>query len=99
MRRATFLRFHVGRSRHVARARTIVMSKIFAHVRSAFCAALVILAFVGMTEAAGTPEQRHACRHDAFKFCRNEIPDVPRITACMEKNLKKLSPACRAQFK
>ena len=99
MRRATFLRFHVGRPRHVARARTTVVSKILAHVRSAFGAALVIFAFVGGCDAAGTPEQRRACRHDAFKFCGNEIPDVPRITACMQKNLKKLSPACRAQFK
>jgi len=75
------------------------MAKISAHLRSTFGAALVILASVGMSEAAGTPAQQRACRHDAFRICRDEIPDVPRITACMEKNLKKLSPACRAQFK
>lgn len=75
------------------------MANISACVRSAIGAGLLILAFVGTSQAAGTAEQRRACRHDAFKFCHNEIPDVPRITACMERNLKKLSPACRAQFR
>jgi hypothetical protein len=47
----------------------------------------------------GTPEQRAACMGDAFRFCSSEIPNIPRITACMEKNLRRLSPACRAQFR
>ncbi len=47
----------------------------------------------------GTPEQRRACRKDAMTFCRKEVPSVQRITACMERNLRKLSPACRAQFR
>lgn len=47
----------------------------------------------------GTPEQRRACRKDAMTFCRKEVPNVQRITACMERNLRKLSPACRAQFR
>lgn len=49
--------------------------------------------------AAGSPEQRRACRKDAMKFCREFIPDVKRITACMEKNIRKLSPLCRTQFR
>jgi len=64
----------------------------------------VMVAFIGVTlaeasHAQGTPEQRMACTEDAFKFCGADIPDVPRITACMIKNLKQLSPVCRAQFK
>jgi hypothetical protein len=47
----------------------------------------------------GTPEQRRACKDDAFRLCRDTIPDVPRITECMHKNQKKLSPACKAFFK
>ena len=46
----------------------------------------------------GTYEQRRACEKDAFKFCRKEIPDVPRITECMHINRKNLSPPCRALF-
>jgi hypothetical protein len=60
---------------------------------------LVTVALIGKSQAEGTPEQRWACEQDAFKFCGNEIPNVPRITACMTKNIKKLNPACRAQFK
>ena len=52
-----------------------------------------------MSKAEGTAEQRWACEQDAFKFCGKEIPNVQRVTACMTKNVKKLSPVCRAQFK
>jgi hypothetical protein len=49
--------------------------------------------------AAGTPEQRRACRKDAMTLCREFLPDVPKITACMEAKKAQLSPACRTQFK
>jgi hypothetical protein len=60
---------------------------------------IVTAAPAGKSQAQGMAEQRWACEQDAFKFCGNEIPNVQRITACMIKNVKKLSPACRAQFK
>jgi len=50
-------------------------------------------------DAAGTPEQRRACRADAMKFCREFVPNVRKITGCMEHNILRLSPACRSQFK
>ncbi len=62
-------------------------------------AALVATALPVVASAAGTPEQRRACRADAMKFCREFIPSVKRITACMERNVDKLSPLCRTQFK
>jgi hypothetical protein len=64
----------------------------------AACAAITLLA-ASSAHAAGTPEQRRACRKDAMKFCREFVPDVKRITACMEKNVRKLSPLCRTQFR
>ncbi|HEY1735778.1 MAG TPA: hypothetical protein VGG12_03950 [Methylovirgula sp.] len=45
-----------------------------------------------------TQEQREACTPDAFRLCSNEIPDIPRVTACMEANKNNLSPACRVVF-
>ena len=64
------------------------------------CAAITLLAAApSSVHAAGTPDQRRACRQDAMKFCRQFIPDVKRITACMEKNVRKLSPPCRKQFR
>ena len=66
------------------------------------CAALIALVAplaISPANANGTPEQRRACRKDAMTFCREFVPNVKRITACMEKNVSKLSPPCRAQFK
>lgn len=63
----------------------------------------VVVVLVGISvmpcQAAGTFEQRHACREDALKFCGQYVPDVARITACMEQHIRQLSPLCRAQFK
>lgn len=45
-----------------------------------------------------TQAQQDACTPDAFRLCSSEIPDVPRITACMEARKAQLSPGCRAVF-
>lgn len=64
------------------------------------CAAIMLLAAAPSTaDAKGTPEQRRACRQDAMRLCREFVPDVRRITACMERNVRKLSPLCRRQFR
>jgi hypothetical protein len=81
--------------------------KITAYLTGIVTAAVVVLAFSNAAQAApnvmdhpgGTLEQRRACKDDAIKFCRQEIPDIPRITACMTKNKKNLSAMCRTQFK
>jgi hypothetical protein len=52
-----------------------------------------------LAHAAGTREQRRACRDDAMRFCREFVPNVPKITACMERNIHRLTPICRTQFK
>jgi hypothetical protein len=72
-------------------------------VRTAIFVSASISAFVafmplGSLNAAGTTEQQQACFMDAITFCGIEIPDVQRITACMVRNIDKLSPRCRAQF-
>ena len=66
----------------------------------AICVALVLTAmYVGPTFAAGTPEQRRACRSDAFRLCRQYIPWERPVKACMIANFSRLSPLCRAQFR
>jgi len=74
------------------------MRKITFLVASAF-ALSGTAASAGKYQTEEIAEQRWACERDALKFCGNEIPNVPRITSCMSKNIKKLSPACRAQFR
>ena len=75
------------------------MRKFAACVSSVIAAALVVGAVSEGSEAAGTPEQQWACTQDAFRLCFRDIPDVSRITACMVRNIQRLSPLCRAQFR
>ena len=45
---------------------------------------------------AYTAEQAQMCTGDAFRLCSSEIPDIPKITACMIKHRADLSTGCRA---
>jgi hypothetical protein len=55
----------------------------------------------GITSAAeqGSEEERRACTPDAMRLCREYIPNVERIIACMVARRAELSPACQAFFK
>ena len=44
---------------------------------------------------AYTAEQERMCTGDAFRLCSSEIPNIPKITACMVKNRASLSAGCR----
>jgi hypothetical protein len=35
------------------------------------------------------------CSGDAFRLCSSEIPNIPKITACMIKQRVNLSSGCR----
>ncbi len=48
--------------------------------------------------AAGTAQQRAACQDDAFRFCSDDVPDPVAIEACLQRNIRSISPACQAQF-
>ena len=48
--------------------------------------------------AQGTASERSDCMGDALKFCSSDIPFVSAIEGCLEKNLARLSPACRREF-
>ena len=45
---------------------------------------------------AYTAEAQQMCTGDAFRLCSSEIPNIPKITACMIKHRSDLSPGCRA---
>ncbi len=49
-------------------------------------------------EYRGTPAQQAACKPNVFRFCAGEIPDVRAITACLRRNLSRLTPDCQAVF-
>jgi hypothetical protein len=59
-------------------------------------------AFVGSLSAisstqsfAFSAEAQQMCSGDAFRLCSSEIPNIPKITACMIKQRVNLSSGCR----
>ena len=44
---------------------------------------------------AYSAEAQQQCTGDAFRLCSSEIPNIPKITACMFKNRASLSAGCR----
>jgi hypothetical protein len=68
---------------------------------SKFRSCLVATALLFAVPAAShayTVEQEEMCSGDAMRLCFSEIPNVDRITACMERQRESLSPGCRALF-
>ena len=47
---------------------------------------------------AYTPEQEAMCSGDAMRLCGEYIPNVERITACMQEKYSSLSEGCKALF-
>jgi hypothetical protein len=44
---------------------------------------------------AFSSEAQSQCTGDAFRLCSDEIPNIPKITACMFKHRSELSSGCR----
>ena len=47
------------------------------------------------TSFAFSSEAQQMCTGDAFRLCSSEIPNIPKITACMIKHRSELSAGCR----
>ncbi|NOJ39413.1 hypothetical protein [Bradyrhizobium australiense] len=45
---------------------------------------------------AFSSEAQQMCTGDAFRLCSSEIPNIPKITACMIKHRADLSAGCRS---
>jgi hypothetical protein len=68
-------------------------------LRKAVLALTIATALGAMTSTqtfAYSAEAQQQCTGDAFRLCSSEIPNIPKITACMFKNRANLSPGCRA---
>jgi hypothetical protein len=65
-------------------------------------AALLIAVVAPLSALTASPgfayseEAAQMCTSDAFRLCSAEIPNIPKITACMIKHRTDLSPGCRA---
>jgi hypothetical protein len=68
-------------------------------LRQAGFALAAVAAFVSFSPTSSfayTAEQAQMCTGDAFRLCSSEIPDIPKITACMVRHRTDLSAGCRA---
>jgi hypothetical protein len=57
--------------------------------------AVFLFALASTSGFAFSAEAQQMCTGDAFRLCSPEIPDIPRITACMLKHRANLSSGCR----
>jgi hypothetical protein len=61
-------------------------------------AAESLVLFPAAAQEPGTPAQKRACRPDVYRLCAGEIPNVRAITRCLQRNMSRLNPDCRAVF-
>ena len=54
-----------------------------------------ISALSSTSSFAFSAEAQQMCSGDAFRLCSSEIPNIPKITACMIKQRANLSSGCR----
>lgn len=59
-------------------------------------AAISAIALSASPGLAFSSEAQQLCTGDAMRLCSNEIPDIPRVTACMHRKRAQVSAGCRA---
>jgi hypothetical protein len=77
----------------------MLIMPIMLSMRPAVVVASLFLLAAAPAFAQGTAQERSACEGDAFKFCSHDIPNIPKIEACLENNMSKLTPACQEEFR
>ena len=43
----------------------------------------------------GSPEDQLACTPDVYRLCSSFVPDEDAIVACLNRNVRALTPACQ----
>ena len=67
-------------------------------MRVATLAAGLLLASA-LPALAYTQADANACTNDVMRLCSQAIPDQARITQCLYRHRKQVSPACYAVYK
>lgn len=75
---------------------TAIFTKILRKAILAVTIATSIAAMTSTESFAYSAEAQQQCTGDAFRLCSSEIPNIPKITACMFKHRSELSPGCRS---
>ena len=67
-------------------------------VRKVSLALALVASFSALSSRARhafSAEAQQMCTGDAFRLCSSEIPNIPKVTACMIKQRANLSSGCR----
>ena len=92
---------HGGTNRQQARRATqepTMTAALAKTIRQASIALAFAASFSALCSTAGfafSAEAQQMCTGDAFRLCSDEIPNIPKITACMIKHRADLSVGCR----
>ncbi|MET4385932.1 hypothetical protein ABIB73_001677 [Bradyrhizobium sp. F1.4.3] len=65
-------------------------------IASLFALTATAIALQTSPGLAFSSEAQQMCAGDAMRLCSSEIPDIPRIRACMVQKKAQVSPGCRA---
>ena len=68
-------------------------------LRTASIALAFAASFSALSSTASfafSSEAQAQCTGDAMRLCSDEIPNIPKITACMFKHRSELSAGCRS---
>lgn len=65
-------------------------------IATTLIAAAALSATASSASYAYSQEAAQMCTNDAFRLCSSEIPNIPKITACMRAHRTDLSSGCRA---
>ena len=75
---------------------TATFTKSLRKAALALTIAATLGAMTSTQSSAYSAEAQQQCTGDAFRLCSSEIPNIPKITACMYKHRSELSAGCRA---
>ncbi|MGT2502205.1 hypothetical protein ACVOMS_17820 [Bradyrhizobium guangxiense] len=76
--------------------RTQTIASLFKTTASLLAVATTAIALQTSPGLAFSSEAQQMCTGDAMRLCSSEIPDIPRVRACMVRNKAQVSPGCRA---
>ena len=75
---------------------TACLDRTFRRAGLVLALAVSLSALSSASGFAFSSEAQQMCTGDAFRLCSAEIPNIPKITACMRKHRSDLSAGCRA---
>jgi hypothetical protein len=75
--------------------KTILRTRTIRQTGLVLAFAVSVATLSSTSSFAFSSEAQQMCTGDAFRLCSSEIPNIPKITACMFKNRANQSAGCR----